>query len=309
MEFMTTKEAVKKWNISERRIRQLLQEGRIEGAVKNGNSWNIPVDAIKPVDKRVIKPDSTEFIIDLEDNYFNEVDQLKRELDNKRPIPKETLRSLEESINLEWTYNSNGIEGNTLTLRETQVVLEGITVGGKSIKEHLEAINHEKAILYLNDLVKEDNPITEWNIKGIHQLVLKDIDNENAGRYRRENVTIKGATHTPPDYLKVPELMEKLVLNYENWNDFHPIIQAALLHGELVKIHPFVDGNGRTARLLMNLNLMNYGFNPVIIKKEDRLEYYEALDKAHTTGDYTDFVKLIVKLEIETLKKYLELLR
>lgn len=309
MEFMTTKEAVKKWNISERRIRQLLQEGRIEGAVKNGNSWNIPVDAIKPVDKRVIKPDFTEFIIDLEANYFNEVDQIKRELDNKRPIPKETLRSLEESINLEWTYNSNGIEGNTLTLRETQVVLEGITVGGKSIKEHLEAINHEKAILYLNDLVKEDNPITEWNIKGIHQLVLKDIDNENAGRYRRENVTIKGATHTPPDYLKVPGLMEKLVLNYENWNDFHPIIQAALLHGELVKIHPFVDGNGRTARLLMNLNLMNYGFNPVIIKKEDRLEYYEALDKAHTTGDYTDFVKLIVKLEIETLKKYLELLR
>lgn len=308
MEFMTTKDAVKKWNISERRIRQLLQDGRIEGAVKNGNSWNIPIDAIKPVDKRVIKPDSTEFVIDLEDNYFNEVDQLKRELDNKRPIPNETLRSLEESINLEWTYNSNGIEGNTLTLRETQIVLEGITVGGKSIKEHLEAINHEKAILYLSDLVKENNPITEWNIKSIHQLILKDIDDENAGRYRRENVTIKGATHIPPDDLKVPELMEKLVLNYENWNDFHPIIQAALLHGELVKIHPFVDGNGRTSRLLMNLDLMNHGYNPVIIKKEDRLEYYEALDKAHTTCNYTDFVKLITKLEIEMLKKYLKLL-
>ena len=308
MEFMTTKEAVKKWNISERRIRQLLQDGRIEGALKNGNSWNIPIDAIKPVDKRVIKAYNLDFIIDLEDNYFNEMDKLKRELDSKRPVPKETLRSLEDSINLEWTYNSNGIEGNTLTLRETQVVLEGITVGGKSIKEHLEAINHEKAILYLKDLVKEDNPITEWNIKGIHQLVLKDIDDENAGRYRRENVTIKGATHTPPDYLKVPELMEKLVLNYENWNDFHPIIQATLIHGELVKIHPFVDGNGRTSRLLMNLDLMNHGYNPVIIKKEDRLEYYEALDKAHTTGDYTDFVKLITKLEIEILKKYLELL-
>lgn len=307
MEFMTTKDAVKKWNISERRIRQLLQDGRIEGAVKNGNSWNIPVDAVKPADKRVIKVETIEFIIDLEDNYFNEVDQLKRELDSKRPIPKETLRSLEESINLEWTYNSNGIEGNTLTLRETQVVLEGITVGGKSIKEHLEAINHEKAILYLSDLVKENNPITEWNIKSIHQLILKDIDDENAGRYRRENVAIKGATHIPPDYLKVPELMEKLVLNYENWNNFHPIIQAALLHGELVKIHPFVDGNGRTSRLLMNLDLMNYGFNPVIIKKEDRLEYYEALDKAHTTGNYTAFVKLITKLEIEMLKKYLKL--
>ena len=156
--------------------------------------------------------------------------------------------------------------------------------------------------------MKENNPITEWNIKSIHQLVLKDIDDENTGRYRRENVTIKGAIHIPPDYLKVPELMEKLVLNYENWNDFHPIIQAALLHGELVKIHPFIDGNGRTSRLLMNLDLMNHGYNPVIIKKEDRLEYYEALDKAHTTGDYTDFVKLITKLEIVMLRKYLELL-
>ena len=308
MEFMTTKEAVEKWNISERRIRQLLQDGRIEGAVKVGNSWNIPVDADKPVDKRIIKPDDNKFIIDLEDNYFDEVDSLKKELDSKRPIPKETLKSLKDSINLEWTYNSNGIEGNTLTLRETQVVLEGITVGGKSIKEHLEAINHEKAILYLDDLVKDKNPITEWNIKNIHQLILKDIDNENAGRYRRENVTIKGATHIPPDYIKIPELMEKLILNYNTWNEYHPIIKAALLHGELVKIHPFVDGNGRTSRLLMNLDLMNSGYNPVIIKKESRLKYYEALDKAHTTGNYTDFVKLVTKLEIEVLKKYLELL-
>ena len=308
MEYMTTKEAVEKWNISERRIRQLLQDGRIEGAVKVGNSWNIPIDADKPVDKRIIKPDDNKFIIDLDDNYFDEVDSLKKELDSKRPIPKETLKSLRESINLEWTYNSNGIEGNTLTLRETQVVLEGITVGGKSIKEHLEAINHEKAILFLDDLVKDNEPISEWNIKNIHGLILKDIDNENAGRYRKENVTIKGATHIPPDYLKLPELMEKLILTYNTWSEYHPIIQAALLHGELVKIHPFVDGNGRTSRLLMNLDLMNGGYNPVIIKKESRLKYYEALDKAHTTGDYTDFIKLVTKLEVEMLKKYLELL-
>ena len=308
MEYMTTKDAVKKWNISERRIRQLLADGRIEGAVKVGNSWNIPIDALKPVDKRIVKPDENNFIINLEDNFFDEVDNLKKELDSKRPIPKETLKSLKESINLEWTYNSNGIEGNTLTLRETQVVLEGITVGGKSIKEHLEAINHEQAILFLDELVKDSEPITEWNIKNIHGLILKEIDNENAGKYRGENVTIKGATHIPPDYIKVPELMEKLILNYETWNNYHPIIRAALLHGELVKIHPFIDGNGRTSRLLMNLELMNSGYNPVIIKKEDRLKYYEALDKAHTTGNYTDFVKLVTKLEVEMLKKYLELL-
>ena len=308
MEFMTTNDAVKKWGISERRIRQLLEDGRIEGAVKVGNNWNIPIIANKPADKRSFKLDNTEFKFDLPDNYFDKVDELNKELNSKRPISKETLKSLKESINLEWTYNSNGIEGNTLTLRETQVVLEGITVGGKSLKEHLEAINHEQAILFLDDLIKDKEPITEWNIKNIHQLVLKEIDDDNAGKYRDENVKIKGATHIPPDYLIVPELMEKLIINYEDWKKYHPIIRAALLHGELVKIHPFVDGNGRTSRLVMNLSLMNSGYLPVIIKKEKRLEYYNALDKAHITGDYTDFVKLVNEFEIEMLNKYLELL-
>lgn len=308
MEFMTTNDAVKKWGISERRIRQLLQDGRIEGAVKVGNNWNIPIIANKPADKRSVKLDNTEFKFDLPDNYFDKVDELNNELNSKRPISKETLKSLKESINLEWTYNSNGIEGNTLTLRETQVVLEGITVGGKSLKEHLEVINHEQAILFLDDLIKDKEPITEWNIKNIHQLVLKEIDDDNAGKYRDENVKIKGAIHIPPDYLIVPELMEKLIINYEDWKKYHPIIRAALLHGELVKIHPFVDGNGRTSRLVMNLSLMNNGYLPVIVKKEKRLQYYNALDKAHTTGDYTDFVKLVNELEIEMLNKYLELL-
>ena len=304
---MTTKEAVIKWNISERRIRKLLQDGRIEGAIKVGNTWNIPVDASKPIDKRNIKNDN-DFKINLGKTYFDKVDELNNKLNSKRPFSKETLKSLRNSINLEWTYNSNGIEGNTLTLRETQIVLEGITVGGKTLREHLEAINHEKAIEYIEDLVKEKNPVTEWNIKNIHQLVLKEIDDKNAGKYRSENVAIMGATHTPPDHLIVPELMEKLILNYQKWNKYHPIIKAALIHGELVKIHPFIDGNGRTSRLVMNLSLMNSGYLPVIIKKENRLEYYNALDKAHTTGDYTDFVKLVTNLEIEMINKYLNLL-
>lgn len=307
MDYMTTKDASKKWNISERRIRQLLQDNRIDGAIKIGNNWNIPINAIKPVDKRNIKSDNN-FIFNFDENYFNKVEKLTKKLNSKRPIPKATLKSLKESINLEWTYNSNGIEGNTLTLRETQVVLEGITVGGKSIKEHLEAINHEEAILYLDELVKEKEPITQWNIKNIHQLVLKEIDNENAGRYRVEPVTIKGAKHIPPSYLIIPELMENLIINYKNWEKYHPIVRASLLHGELVKIHPFVDGNGRTSRLVMNLSLMNNGYLPVIIKKEKRLEYYNALDKAHTTFDYTDFIKLVNELEIEMINKYLDLL-
>ncbi len=307
MKYMTTKEAVIKWNISERRIRKLLQDGRIEGAVKVGNTWNIPVDASKPIDKRNIKNDN-DFKFNLDKTYFNKVDELNNKLNSKRPFSKEALKSLRNSINLEWTYNSNGIEGNTLTLRETQIVLEGITVGGKTLREHLEVINHKKAIEYIEDLVKEKNPVTEWNIKNIHQLVLKEIDDKNAGKYRSENVAIMGATHTPPDHLIVPELMEKLILNYQKWNKYHPIIKAALIHGELVKIHPFIDGNGRTSRLVMNLSLMNSGYLPVIIKKENRLEYYNALDKVHTTGDYTDFVKLVTNLEIEMINKYLNLL-
>ena len=308
MDYITTKEAKTKWNISERRIRQLLKDGRIEGAVKFGNTWNIPNDANRPIDKRNIKSKKSNFIIELDENAFDEVDDLKNKLDTKRPFSEVSLYSMRESMNLEWIYNSNAIEGNTLTLKETKVVLEGITVGGKTVKEHLEVINHENAILYLEEILNDDEPITEWNIKNIHQLILREIDDKNAGSYRKENVLIKGAKHIPVDYLKVKELMEQLMLNYDEWKFYHPIIKASLLHGELVKIHPFIDGNGRTSRLIMNLVLMKYGYIPVIIKKEDKLEYYEALDKAHTTNDYTDFIKIIIKLETEILERYLKIL-
>ena len=302
MDYMTTKEAENIWHISERRIRKLLQEGRIEGTKKVGKSWLIPKDANKPVDKRNSKDLTVTF--NIPNDYFSEVDKLNKKLNSLRPLPKAALYSLKESINLEWIYNSNGIEGNTLTLKETKVVLEGITVGGKSLKEHLEVINHENAIQFLEDLIKDKEPISEWNIKNIHQLILRGIDDKNAGKYREKNVRITGAEHIPPDYLMVRELMEKLISNYKEWDKYHPIIKASLLHGEFVKIHPFIDGNGRTARLLMNLSLMNSGYLPIIIKKEDRLVYYNALDKAHTTNDYTDFIKIINDLEIEMIKRF-----
>lgn len=304
MNFMTIKEASEKWDISERRIRQLIQDGRILGAKKIGAAWYIPNDAGKPIDKRV--KEEIEFKIDLPEDYFKEVDEKLSKLNSKRPLSKEATESLQNAINLEWTYNSNGIEGNTLTLKETKVVLEGITIGGKSVKEHLEAINHENAIEYLEGLTKDKSEISEWNIKGLHQLILKGIDDDNAGRYRNHNVIISGAKHRPPEYIKVPELMEKLMMNYDEWDKYHPIIRAALLHGELVKIHPFIDGNGRTSRLIMNMDLMISGYVPVIIKKDNRLKYYEALDKAHTTGDYTDFVKIITEAENEMLDRYLD---
>jgi Fic family protein len=304
---MQIREASEKWNISERRIRQLIQDGRIEGAKKIGTTWNIPDDTNKPLDKR-FKEDEIEFKIDLPDDYFNEVDEKLAKLNKKRPLPKDTLKSLQENNILDWTYNSNAIEGNTLTLRETKVVLEGITIGGKSIKEHLEVINHKEAILFLENLVKSDADISEWNIKNIHSLILKEIDNDNAGKYRLENVKISGATQVPTDYLKVPEEMEKLMYRYEEWNTYHPLVRSALLHGEFVFIHPFVDGNGRTARLLMNFEAMKSGYLPIIIRADVRAKYYDALDKAMVEHDYTDFIKLIVEEENKILDQYLKMI-
>jgi len=304
---MLIKEASRKWNISERRIRKLIQDNRIPEANKMGLSWIIPNDTDKPIDKRF--KDLSEYIIDLPTNYFEEIDNKLAKLNSKRPLPEATLKSLKESNILDWTYNSNAIEGNTLTLRETKVVLEGITIGGKSVNEHLEVINHKEAILFLEDLVNKDEDITEWNIKNIHALILKEIDSANAGIYRKQNVQISGATKKPCDYTKVPEEMEKLVLKYNDWKEYHPIIRSALLHGEFVFIHPFIDGNGRTARLLMNFEAMKSGYLPIIIRKEIRIKYYDALDKAMTTHDYTDFIKILVEEENKILDQYLEIIK
>ena len=303
---MRIKEASEKWNISERRIRQLIKDERIEGATKIGTTWIIPDDANKPIDKRF--KDDVDFKIDLADDYFKQVDEKLAKLNSKRPLSKATLESLEESNILDWTYNSNAIEGNTLTLRETKVVLEGITIGGKSVKEHLEVINHKNAILFLEDLVKSNIDISEWNIKNIHSLILKEIDNENARKYRTENVKISGASQIPVDYVKVPEEMEKLIYRYNNWKQYHPLIRAALLHGEFVFIHPFVDGNGRTARLLMNFEAMKNGYLPIILKASIKSKYYDALDKAMVEHDYTDFIKLIVDEEDKIIDQYLKII-
>ena len=239
---------------------------------------------------------------------FERCDQLKAKLDARRPLPPQTLKSLHEHWVLEWTYNSNAIEGNTLTLKETKVVLEGITIGGKSMREHFEVINHKEAIDYVEAVIAGNEPFSERLIKAIHQLVLKNIDGENAGIYRRENVLIAGAEHRPPDYLHVAEQMAELVYNYQQFND-HPIERAARLHVDFVKIHPIVDGNGRTARLLMNFDLMKSGYLPVIFQAKDRLSYYEALDKAHTQNDYNDFFALSAAAEIQSFDTVLALLR
>lgn len=240
---------------------------------------------------------------------FEEIERKKQLLDNKRPLPEYTIKSIREQLNLEWTYNSNAIEGNTLTLMETKVVLEGITVGGKTLIEHLEVINHRDAILYVEEIVKDNEQLSEWQIKSIHRLVLKGINDNYAGAYRDQQVIIAGAKHIPPAPFLIKEQMENLIKWYDGeGSKLHPIAKAALLHIIFVGIHPFIDGNGRTSRLLLNLELMKNGYPPIVIRNENRIKYYNALDKAHTTNDNIDFIKLVLEELNKTLDLYLRLI-
>jgi len=305
MEYKNISYFATKWNIKERRIRILCTEGRIHGVKKVGKTWLIPKDAQKPIDKRYRQINDLFF----DSIDFNIIDEKKDIIDSHRPFSRNMTRQLRDKLIIEWTYNSNAIEGNTLTLSETKVVLEnGITIKGKPLKDHLEIINHKEAIEYIEDLVSKNVKLSEYDIKSVHYLILKEIDSTNAGKYRNENVFISGAKHVPPVYMNVPYEMQKLIDQYQAWQGLHPVVRACFLHGEFVKIHPFVDGNGRTARLLLNFELIQSGYPPVVIKTENRADYYDALDKAHTTNDYTDFIKIIVDLVNESENLYLYLI-
>lgn len=236
---------------------------------------------------------------------FTKLDRLKQTLDSHRPLPPEIASNLHKDLVVRWTYHSNAIEGNTLTIRETKVVLEGITIGGKTMREHFEAINHREAIYFVEDLVEKRALLSEWQIKSIHQLILKNIDDGHAGVYRKTNVIISGADHTPPDALHVESKMRAFILWYEKEAvALHPVERAAKVHADFVKIHPFVDGNGRTSRLLMNLELMKDGFPPVVMPVGKRLEYYETLDIAHTKNEYEPFFELISDVVEAGFKPY-----
>lgn len=236
---------------------------------------------------------------------YQKLDMLKQKLDSHRPLPQEAVKNLHEDLVLRWTYNSNAIEGNTLTLKETKVALEGITVGGKTMREHFEAINHRDAIYFVEELLQQGTPLSAWQIKSIHQLILKNIDDKNAGVYRKINVTISGAEHVPPDAMHVESEMNSFIDWYQNQaSALHPVERAARVHADFVKIHPFVDGNGRTSRLLLNLELMKNGFPPAVLPVEKRLEYYQALDDAHTKNDYEPFLSLMADVVESAFKPY-----
>jgi cell filamentation protein, protein adenylyltransferase len=239
---------------------------------------------------------------------LDRLEKKKNTIDARRPLPPELVQNMDEWFRVELTYTSNAIEGNTLTRRETALVVEkGLTVGGKSLVEHLEATNHVAAIDWVQtQLNRQPQDISERDILDIHSLILKGIDDANAGHYRSVPVRIAGSTVIMPNAMKVPDLMVEFITWLSQSKDMHPVDLASEAHYRLVTIHPFVDGNGRTARLLMNMILMMCGYPPAIIRKRDRLAYISALEEAQLGGPMEGYQKLIYKSVDRSLDLYLK---
>ncbi|KWW96732.1 Fic family protein [Hydrogenibacillus schlegelii] len=242
-------------------------------------------------------------------NVLVEVDRLKRELDRTRPLTPAEARRLREYLLVEWTHHSTALEGNTLDLGETRLVLlDGLTIGGKTLREHLEVVDHRDAIEWMESVVREKQPLSEGLIRELNRLVLKSTLPEEAGRYRRGGRRIAGSRHVPPPAWDVPDLVRSMIEQYTARKEKeHPVVLAAWLHWRFVFIHPFTDGNGRTARLLMNFSLLSDGYPPAVIRKEDRERYLDTLEDASVSGDLEPFSLLVAERVKEELRLRLEI--
>ena len=295
--FFTVKQASEKWGISDRRIRVLCSEGKIPGAYREGRVWKIPVDAKKPADGRYKSKES----------LLEKIDRKKGELDSRRPLTAGEFARLNEEFIVEYTYNSNAIEGNTLTLRETDLVLRGLTIDSKPLKDHMEAVGHKEAFDFVSELVKDNVPISEGIIKQIHYLVLAD-KREDRGVYRRVPVHIMGAQHEPVQSYLIEPKMEQLLYNFAASTE-HIVTKLARFHIEFEGIHPFIDGNGRTGRLLVNLELMKSGLPPIDIKFTDRIAYYNAFDEYYVKHNLSLMENLFAGYINARLDMYLDMLQ
>lgn len=295
--FLTVKQASEKWGISDRRIRVLCSEGKISGAYREGRRWKIPMDAKKPADGRYKSKES----------LLSQIDRKKVELDSRRPLTAGEVARLNEEFIVEYTYNSNAIEGNTLTLRETDLVLRGLTIDSKPLKDHMEAVGHKEAFDFVSELVKDNVPISEGIIKQIHYLVLAD-KREDRGVYRRVPVRIMGAQHEPVQPYLIEPKMEQLLYDFAASTE-HIVTKLARFHIEFEGIHPFIDGNGRTGRLLVNLELMKSGFPPIDIKFTDRIAYYNAFDEYYVKHNLSLMENLFAGYINARLDMYLDMLQ
>jgi Fic family protein len=239
------------------------------------------------------------------------LDGLKEQWQESRPLNATQLKKLKEYFAIKYTYDSNRIEGNTLTLQETQLVVkEGVTISGKSMREHLEAINHSEAVDFLEALISEKEALNKRSLLDLHRLVLKSIDSANAGIYRNVPVSISGSEFMPPQPFLLDKLMEDYFIHYTRQRKIlHPVILAAEMHERLVSIHPFIDGNGRTSRLIMNFILLQHGFTIAILKGDatSRIQYFKALQEVQLNNNPEPFYELVIERCIASLQEHLNL--
>lgn len=307
MDFLTTKEVAEKWDITDRQVRILCASGKVAGAIQKGRAWLIPNDSEKPIDERTTRH-KKQYSKTLK-NIFDRIDDKKAQLDNFRPLTAGEVERLKTEFLVEFTYNTNAIEGNTLTLQETAMVLEGITIDKKPLKDHLEVIGHKDAFEYVLQLVQDKVQLSERIIKDIHSLVLMDKP-QDKGVYRSVPVQIMGAKHTPPQPYLVPVQMEQLIMKYyEMKQNIHLVERIATFHLLFEGVHPFIDGNGRTGRLLLNLELLQEGFPAINVKFSDRRRYYDCFNSYHETGSAEQMINLVAEYVEEMLCRYLDMLR
>jgi Fic family protein len=239
---------------------------------------------------------------------LKKIDALKARIDRHRPLDTHMMNQIREYFRIGMAYSSNALEGNSLTETETKIVIEdGITIGGKPVRDHLEALGHSEAYDLLFRLAKHQD-ITEANVKELHRLFYYRIDAKQAGKYRKRRVIITGTEFIPPAPDRIPELMKAFITGLPVARaKSHPVEYAAIIHKDLVTVHPFIDGNGRAARLLMNLALLQAGYPVAIIPPILRRDYLDTLDKTHK-GDSRPFINFIAGVCYESAKEYLRLL-
>jgi Fic family protein len=306
MKYIKVSEAAAKWGISARRVRLLCEQGRIAGVERKGNLYMIPEDAEQPIDARTYAKTS------LKKSYtpiLEQINSFKKTLDSCRPLTPAEVEAIKEVFLVEHTYNSNAIEGNTLTLQETALVLQGVTIDKKPLKDHLEAVGYKEAFQYIEELAKQDKDLSEYDIKSIHNLVLADRP-EDRGTFRRVNVRIAGALTNPVQPYLIEPKIEELLNNYKIWSKtMHIVERVAIFHLQFESIHPFIDGNGRTGRLIMNLQLIKEGLPAINIKFADRRKYYDAFDEYSRTGSTEAMINLVGEAVVSRLREMIDMIK
>lgn len=305
MDYISVKDAAEKWVLTDRRVRVLCAQGRIEGVIKQGKSYMIPGGSEKPGDGRRLRGKT------VPKKYapiFARIDSKKAELKKRRPFTPGELKRLQKEFIIEFTYNSNAIEGNSLTLQETALVLEGVTIDKKPLMDHLEVIGHKDAFLYVQRRIENKDALSEKVIKNIHSLMLMDKP-EDKGVFRNIPVKISGALHEPPQPHLVSRKIDQLVKEFlTDKKSMHPIEKIALFHLNFEGVHPFIDGNGRTGRLLINFELMQKGYPPINIKVADLKQYYHSFEAYYLNDDADPMVFMLCEYLEECLNWYLQAL-